>query len=77
MNIILVGASGYLGNKLLIDMKNKGNNILCLIRKTTDINKINQHTDLYLYIEDSDFIEKLNNFKTDALIYSACIYERN
>ena len=77
MNIILVGASGYLGNKLLIDLKNKGNNILCLIRKTTDINKINQYTDLYLYLEDKDFIEKLNNFKTDALIYSACIYERN
>lgn len=77
MNIILVGASGYLGNKLLIDMKNKGNNILCLIRKTTDINKINQYTNLYLYTENNDFIEKLNNFKADILIYSACIYEKN
>lgn len=77
MNIILVGASGYLGNKLLVDMKNKGNNILCLIRKTTDINKINQYTNLYLYTEDNDFIEKLNNFKADILIYSACIYEKN
>ena len=77
MNIILVGASGYLGNKLLVDMKNKGNNILCLIRKTTDINKINKYTNLYLYAEDNDFIEKLNNFKADILIYSACIYEKN
>lgn len=77
MNIILVGASGYLGNKLLIDMKNKGYNILCLIRKTTDINKINQYTNLYLYVEDKDFIKKLNDFKSDILIYSACAYERN
>lgn len=77
MNIILVGASGYLGNKLLVDIKNKGDNILCLIRKTTDINKINQYTNLYLYTEDNDFIEKINNFKADILIYSACIYEKN
>ena len=77
MNIILVGASGYLGNKLLIDMKNKGNKILCPIRKTTDINKINQYTNLYLYLEDKDFIEKLNDFKADLLIYCACMYERN
>lgn len=77
MNIILVGGSGYLGNKLLIDMKKNGNNILCLIRKTTNINKINIHTDLYSYIEDNEFINKLNNFKADVLVYSACIYEKN
>ena len=77
MKIILVGASGYLGNKLLIDMKNKDNNILCLIRKTTDINKINKYTNLYLHIEDKDFMAKLNDFKAYVLIYSACVYEKD
>lgn len=69
MNIILVGATGYLGGKLLNKLlEDKNNNILSLIRNPNNINN-------YILINDKKLYEKINIFNPDILIYTSCVYD--
>lgn len=76
MNIVLVGASGYLGNKLLKRLISQNNNVLCLIRKNTNIKLIKGITKNYIHIEDDNFSNNINNFNPEVLIYCSSIYQR-
>ncbi|WP_455145037.1 NAD-dependent epimerase/dehydratase family protein [Brachyspira pilosicoli] len=69
MNIILVGSTGYLGNKLLKKLsENKNNNILSLVRNPNNIKN-------YILINDPKLYEKINIFNPDMLIYTSCVYD--
>ena len=69
MNIILVGATGYLGSKLLKKLsEDKNNNVLSLVRNPNN-------TSNYVLIKDQKLYEKINIFKPDILIYTSCVYD--
>lgn len=72
MNIILIGSTGYLGNKLLNVLENENNNILNIIRNNNIQNIKN-----YIDISDENFYTKINRFNPDILIYTACSYENS
>lgn len=71
MNIILVGATGYLGSKILSKLEKEEHNILCVIRSHNSLNRN------CVYLGDKDFFYKLNLFNSDLVIYTACTYEKN
>ncbi|WP_157148079.1 SDR family oxidoreductase [Brachyspira pilosicoli] len=69
MNIILVGSTGYLGNKLLKKLlEDNKNNVLSLVRNPNNINN-------YILINDPKLYEKINIFNPDMLIYTSCVYD--
>ncbi|WP_288550702.1 NAD(P)-dependent oxidoreductase [uncultured Brachyspira sp.] len=69
MNIILVGATGYLGSKLLKNLlEDNNNNVLSLVRNPNNINN-------YILINDPKLYEKINIFNPDMLIYTSCVYD--
>ena len=70
MNIILVGGTGYLGNKLLKRLEKEKHNVLCITKKYDCSNIKNQ-----IHINDKDLYYKINNFNTNLLIYTACTYD--
>ena len=72
MNIILVGATGYLGNKLLTKFEKEKNNVLSLVRCYKTLNIKN-----FVCVEDKNCFCKLNEFQSDILIYTACAYENS
>lgn len=68
MNIILVGATGYWGSKILLKLKKEKHNILCVMRNSKLLNNN------YIYLADN-FSYKLNLFNHDLIIYTACVYK--
>lgn len=70
MNILLVGVSGYLGNKLLNKLQEYNYNILSLIRNSKP-----SYIKNYIYIDDKELYNKVNKFNVDLIIYTACSYE--
>lgn len=69
MNIILVGATGYLGSKLLKNLlEDKKNSVLSLVRNPNNIKN-------YILINDQKLYKKINIFNPDILIYTSCVYD--
>ncbi len=46
MNVLLTGATGFLGNEVFEELRETKNKIICLVRKTSDITKIEDRCEL-------------------------------
>lgn len=79
MNILVLGATGYLGTKLVCNLQEKGNKIYVLVRSTSDTSKLLQAG---LPKENIWIIEELpqrlsDKMKIDWFVNCACCYARN
>lgn len=74
MNVLIFGGTGYLGSKLIKNIMSMGHYITCIIRKTSNIDRICGFADKvnFLYIEDLVYNTKLEKF--DCFINTAAKY---
>ena len=74
MNVLIFGGTGYLGSKIIKNIMSMGHYITCIIRKTSNIDRICGFADKvnFLYIEDLVYNTKLEKF--DCFINTAAKY---
>lgn len=78
MRCIVFGATGYLGSKLVRALTERGDDVLCVIRKNSALSRLDAVRDQVQFCE----VEKLPEFFSDGRIYDcminlACRYPRN
>ena len=77
-NILVTGASGYLGSQIVIALVNKGFNVIILKRKTSALSRISyviEHIKCY-DVEDADFENIIALNRVDTIIHTATAYGR-
>lgn len=53
--ILLTGATGFLGEFVLEELVNRGHDVTCFVRKTSDLDKIKRENVSYIYGELNDY----------------------
>lgn len=75
MNILLLGATGYLGRNIARYLSGKGHNLICVVRRTSDISGL-KDTDVRLISNEPGRIEEaFMRDKIDMVINSVCTYK--
>lgn len=66
MNVLVTGATGYIGKRLIPKLLNKGHNVVCIVRDRMRVDKIYQEEDR-VYIIEADFLkpDTLKNIPTN------------
>lgn len=78
MNILLTGSTGFLGRSLLKCFVNRGDHVVSLLRKTSNIKRIGEYinkTDI-VFVEDTDLEKLFINKKFDIVVHCATDYGR-
>lgn len=69
MNVLLIGASGYIGKKIIKKLYEDGHAISVVIRKSSNIDDIREYIDNVVYNTDYDEMYfELNRIKPDCFI---------
>lgn len=78
MNILITGASGFLGSALANHFAKLNCNVSLLIRKKTDLRRINDLSTFEIGRCDSDLevIQFISDVMPDVVIHTACSYGR-
>lgn len=77
MNILLLGASGYLGSNIAYCLSNEKYHIVCAVRGTSDISRLKQMK-AELISSEPDMLElTLKSRPFDWIINGACTYKKN
>ncbi len=73
MNILLTGVTGFIGKNLSNKLISDGHKVCAIVRKTTNIQRINKHINIYIFGDDSH--KKLHEFivnnKVDGVVHLA------
>lgn len=79
MKVILTGATGYLGSLLAKKFVNKDVEVLCIKRKSSSLEKLDEIIDnIVLVDEDATNLDQvLKSFNAEFIIHTACAYDRN
>jgi len=79
MNILLTGATGFLGSTLLRRMINDGHNASVLKRSTSSLNRINGVQDHVRFFDCglTSFEDVFSSSNFDAVVNTACCYGRS
>jgi len=77
MNVILTGATGYLGKRILEKLVCDDFNILCIKRDLSSLCTIVRMVEKTLWVDSNDpELEKvIRNFHADVVVHMACKYE--
>lgn len=77
-NIVLTGASGYLGSNLLKQLIADGYNVSILIRRTSDLTRIKEFISVVnvYYTEDKPYSNLFEDAGVDLVIHTAASYGR-
>jgi nucleoside-diphosphate-sugar epimerase len=79
LNLIITGASGFLGSELALHFLNEGHRVGLLLRATSKLTRLQgREEEFYLRRcgSDQDIREFLRDFKPDVVIHTACAYGR-
>lgn len=80
-NILLTGATGFLGSKILKKIVDEGYNVVVLVRKESNLSRIQNVNGAFklFYIDEKldNFDELFEKFKIDTIIHTATEYGRN
>lgn len=75
MKILLTGATGFIGQNLINLLVDKNYEIYCIVRKNSDISKINKKATIFTYNEDIEALfELFNKEKFDGVIHLASLF---
>ncbi|MCZ8230047.1 NAD-dependent epimerase/dehydratase family protein [Flavobacterium sp.] len=79
--ILITGATGFLGSKILKKLVEDDYNVVALVRKTSNLNRIESvkgDFDLFYFNEKSNNLNELfENYKIETIIHTATEYGRN
>ncbi|WP_026714542.1 NAD-dependent epimerase/dehydratase family protein [Flavobacterium daejeonense] len=79
--ILITGATGFLGSKILKKLVEDDYNVVALVRKTSNLNRIESvkgDFDLFYFNEKSNNLNELfQNHKIETIIHTATEYGRN
>lgn len=76
MNILLLGATGYLGGNIVYQLSNE-HNIICIVRNSSNISKLN-NINVNIVSNELDKIElAMKTWHIDCIINSICTYDKN
>lgn len=77
MNILLLGASGYLGGNIACRLCDLGHKVICVVRRTSNIDRL-KGRNLIFISNDIDEIEiTMKTIPIDWVINGVCTYKRN
>ncbi|HEB9432626.1 TPA: NAD-dependent epimerase/dehydratase family protein [Campylobacter coli] len=75
MKILLTGATGFIGVNFVLQLHSKYD-IIALVRKSSNINKIKNYCKIYYYDGDIDSIEDVfKKEKIDGVVHLAALYK--
>ena len=78
MKILLLGGTGYLGGNIAKHLAREGHDVICVVRRTSNINRLCQTHNVRLISNDSGQIElTLQQEKIDWVINGVCTYKPN
>lgn len=66
--VLVTGASGFIGSKLVIELRNNGWDVICAVRQPVAVNEV------YLDLTDAESIKNLKSIKKlDAIVHLAAM----
>lgn len=74
MNILMTGATGYIGEKIIYELKNNNYSVTILIRKSSMVTDIKEKVDEVIVIDDYDSIENQLEGKNYDVYINLCGY---
>ena len=78
MRCIVFGATGYLGSKLVRALTVRGDEVLCVIRRSSSLSRLEDVRDRVRFCTAEDLTaEFLNGCAYDCMVNLACRYPRN
>lgn len=79
MNVLILGGNGYIGSKITRQFVNRGDQVVCTKRSSSDISRLNDIVDRIKWIPASvDGVESsLQYMKFDYVLNMACNYGRS
>ncbi len=79
MNLLITGASGYLGSKLALHFLAAGHRVALLLRPASQLSRLRGREGAFSLRRcdsDQDIQEFISSIKPDAVIHTACAYGR-
>ena len=79
MNVLLLGATGYLGGNIAAKLVDEGHHVICVVRSTSDFSRLDMMgNNIELISSSVDQIElTLKRGKVDWVINAVCTYKPN
>ncbi len=78
MNILILGATGYLGGNIASSLVKQGHHVICTVRQTSDISRLIDISGIKLISSDPAQIElTFRQEKIDWVINGVCTYHPN
>lgn len=76
--VILTGASGYLGSKLLSKLLNNNYTVLCPLLRDAPLGYMKpwQNRVEIIYTDTNDFSQRMAEYSPDIIIHTACRYDK-
>lgn len=76
MNILLLGATGYLGHKLIKPLQKKAQNIICTRRENSNIDNLQYENVRFVNVDISDIEKIMKEIHFDWIINIVCSYSQ-
>ncbi len=79
MNILILGATGYLGYNICESLLTEGNSVSCIVRTKSNITVVKQLIDLGadIYYKENGIKSILSDNTFDWIINTTCVYKQN
>ena len=77
MNILLLGATGYLGNNIVHKLCESGHTIICPVREGAITSRLEKYSVCLVSDKPEEIEMILNKKKVDWLINTVCTYKEN
>jgi CDP-paratose synthetase len=80
LNILITGASGYLGSKLTKRLVSDDHKVTILLRETSSLSRLSSCSDNFIIERFSDLSEVhkiIKRVEPEVIIHTACLYGRN
>lgn len=76
MRIVLTGATGYLGSCLARRLLDKGHELLCIVRRTDRLGRLQGLSERVALLPSCGFEKGMADFAPETVIHTACTYSR-
>lgn len=77
MRCVVFGATGYLGSKVVHRLVSSGDTVLCVVRKTSSLARLNDIREQISFCQMEELPAVLEKDPYDCLVNLACRYPRN
>ncbi len=77
MNILVTGATGYLGSHIVRLLLNRGDSVVALVRNKENLKRIEPLQNQVAIVSVGELVTRISELQIDAIIHTACAYARD